>query len=340
MVDKPSFGEVLVYTPFIGFGDLLYHTPLFRMLNRAYNGVDVWTFNPEPLLYNPDINNIYRLTSEQDPEAFDFYYDKIFHIAPSKNQMYKQLFQSNMHMVDYYTLGTCGITLRDFEKHLSIHWLPEHETRVNELLHKNNLEKDFVIVNPAKGWPSRTLPLETYKEIITRIQEAGDKIVLVGKDVNAKIFLPEKGTESIATKLKRDEMKTLYDTNEFLDVIDFTNILNFHECAYLASLAKLAVNTENGNMVVNTTNLKCWNLYIPSLTAPEYRLPHRQGSMYYRTYVVHNDKNYYPCSDYHLLRVGHDVIKAETIKPTVDMIYRGYQSICEAIKNNYNLLFS
>lgn len=337
---KPKFGEVLVYTPFIGFGDLLYHTPLFRLLSHIYDGVDVWTFNPEPLLHNPDIVNIFRLTIEHDAYAVDFYHDKIFHIAPSKNQMYKELFQSNMHMVDYYTLGTLGITMRDFEKSLTMVWLPEHEKKVDELLAEHNLEKEkFVIVNPSKGWPSRTLPLETYKEVIGRILENGDKVVLVGKDVNAKIFLPENGTESIADKLKRDEMKTLYDVKEFPDTIDLTNILNFHECAYLASLAKIAVNTENGNMVVNCTNNNCWNLYVPSLTAPEYRLPHRCGSMYYRTYVVHNHKNYYPCSNYQLLRNGHDVITAQTVQPSADMIWEGYKAVCNAIEHNYNYLF-
>ena len=342
-----KFGEVLVYTPFIGFGDLLYHTPLFRMLTKIYNGVDVWTFNPEPFLHNPDIINIFLLHTENDSNPTDFYHDKIFHIAPARNQMYKELFQSNMHMVDYYTLGTCGLMLRDFEKYLTINWLPEHVTRVHTLLAEHGLVMtpeegiaDFVVVNPACGWPSRTLPLQTYKEVISRFQEQGDKVVLVGKDINAKIFLPENGSESIATKLKRDENKTLYDTKEFPDTIDLTNILNFHECCYLYSLAKMALNTENGNMVASCTNDYCWNLYVPSLTAPEFRLPHRQGSMFYRTYVVHNPKNYYPCSNYHLLRNGINVINVETERPTVDMIYQGYQAISTAVKNNHNFLFT
>jgi hypothetical protein len=339
--DFQDFGEILVYTPCIGFGDLLYHTPLFRMLARAFNGVDVWSFNPEPLFYNPDLKNIFQIDSEKDPNPVDFYHDKVFHVAPERNFVYNELFQSNMHMTDYFTVGSCGLVLRDFEKTLSLTWLPEHEEKVAGLLQSHDLKPgEFVVVNPALGWPSRTLSLETYQEVIGHIQANGDKVVIVGKDVSGALCLPDGSSDELVKRFKNNEDKKLYDVEDFPGAIDFTNILNFHESCCLYSFAKMAVNTENGNMVMSCTNDNCWNLYIPSLTAPEFRLPHRQGSMFYRTYVAHHPRNYYPGSDYSLLRRKRDVINIHTDKPTVGKIIEGYEAICTAVKNNHNFILA
>ena len=327
-----GFGEVLVYTPCIGYGDLLYHIPLLKLLSHSFDGVDVWSFNPEPLLHSPYVKNIFQLESENDPNPIDFYHDKIFHIAPERNHIFKELFQSNIHMTDYYTVGSCGLVLRDIEKDLTVQWLPEHEEKIDKLMKDHDLvDGKFVIVNPALGWPSRTLPLETYQYIIEYIQKRGDKVVLVGKDISGSACLPENSSDELVDRFKTNEGKTLYDTNNFSNVVDFTNILSFHESCYLYSKAKIAVNTENGNMVMSGTNSKCWNLYIPSLTAPEFRLPHRHGSMFY-------SKNIYPGSDYRLLKKTRDVINMHTEKPDVDQIIKGYDSICDAISSGYNFI--
>lgn len=336
-----EFGEILVYTPCIGFGDLLYHTPLLRLLAKSFNGVDVWSFNPEPLFYNPDIKNIFMLESEKDPNPVDFYHDKIFHVAPERNFVYNELFQSNMHMTDYYTVGSCGLVLRDCDKYLTISLLSRHYQKVAELCKEYGLQPyNFVVVNPALGWPSRTLDLQTYQEVIAHIQSRGDQVVIVGKDISGNACLPENATEEIIKRFKKNEDKKLYDADNFEGVIDLTNKLDFHESCALYAMAKMAVNTENGNMVMSCTNDTCWNLYIPSLTAPEYRLPHRQGSMFYRTYVVHHPENYYPGSDTSLLRNKRDVINMHTDKPSVDKIIEGYEAICQAIDNNYNYIFA
>jgi len=87
---------------------------------------------------------------------------------------------------------------------------------------------------------------------------------------------------------------------------------------------------------MSCTNKKCWNLYIPTLTAPEYRTPFRNGSMLYKTTVVGNADDYYPASSYdprtdpeQRTSLIHRKIKL----PTVDMVVEGYLKANEAIKN-------
>jgi len=103
------------------------------------------------------------------------------------------------------------------------------------------------------------------------------------------------------------------------------------QLAALYSKAAMAINTENGNMVISCTNDSCWNLYIPSLTAPEFRLPFRKGSQFYKTTIVPNTDDYYPTYNRKLFKKilsGDPVMDLETAEvlwPTVDEIYKSYK---------------
>lgn len=320
-------GEALIYTPFLGYGDLLYHTPFIRMLAKTYpGGVDVWAFNPEPFYNNPNIKNLFKMKTEHGPDPYDFYGDRVFHLSPERNPVCRRLYQAGNHMVDYISNSAAGLTLRPHEKSLELKWPVAVEDTIINLMEEHGLKPlDFIVVNPAKGWPSRTLPLEFYKEIISRFQANGEKVVLVGKTVDPKSFVPE---DNSATEVVENEVKGLYPVHEFPGVIDLTNKLSFHECCCLYTWAGIAFNTENGNLVMSGVNDNpCWNLYIPSLTAPEFRLPYRRGDMYYKAKVVGNKNNYYPGSDYSKLKYEADFINAEVEWPTVEEVYKGYESI-------------
>ena len=326
-----NLGEVLLVTPYLGFGDLLYHTPLIRMLSNTYDGgVDVWCLNPEPLQNNPYIKNLFTMEGKESPNPWDFYFDNVFHMSMDHNQKYEDLRMTNIHMVDYVTLGTLNLILRDHEKYLTLNWSHEDEHKVRSLLENENVitneseDSNLVIVNPSITWPSRTLPLDYYKELIARIQDNGDKVVLVGKEINPSGFLPDMYDSDEEKKLKRDETKTMYPAENFPGTINLIDKLSLMECAALYSMAKLAINTENGNLVISGTNAKCWNVYIPTLTAPEFRVPFRCGSQDHKTVVVKNANNYYPSSDYKLKRGHYDTITVPVELPTIDLIYDGY----------------
>jgi len=319
-----DYGEALLYTPFCGYGDLLYHTPLIRVLDKIFKGVDVWTFNPEPFKHNPHIKNLMKINSEHDPEPWDFYGENVFHLSPARNPTCRHLYQANNHMVDYLTNSAMGLSLRSNEKNLVLQWSDATRSKVWALLIQHGIADDpFVVVNPVHGWPSRTLPLDFYQEIIQKFQDDGLKVVLVGKDVDPTDFVPDDNTvEDVIDR----EVKGLYPSHVFPDVIDLTNKLSFHECCCLYSYAAVALNTENGNMVMSSTNNHCWNLYIPSLTAPEFRLPHRFGDMNYRSTVVGNGGNYYPGSDYVTLRGEIDFVNSEVVFPSVNEVWHQYVS--------------
>jgi len=314
---KPS---ALVITTLMGYGDMLYLTPFIHFLNLSGFIVDVWAYNTEPLQNNPDIHELKKIV------------DKKVNIPEKYKESYWifQKFESNannMHTVDYFTTKACNFTLRNKEKSLVFKWSRTDTEYCQALLEKHNLISNesyrcnFVVINPAITWPSRTLPLTFYKELIEKIQTNGDRVVLVGKDIT-----PAKNNLT-SSELASEESKSLYPVAEFPNAVDLTNQLSFSQLAALYSLSKIAINSENGSMVTSCTNDFCWNLYIPTLNAPDFRLPYRRGSQHYRTIVVGNELDYYPPTDYAKLlaqRGLFDYLNSSVLCPTVDEVFQAY----------------
>lgn len=296
--------DALFITSFASFGDIIYQTPFIRFLNNVYDNVDVWCRNHEPLLNNPYIRDLYKLDSFDCPSGQDFYFKNVFKCTKDQVQIF---YQSNIHTVDFFSLAASRIVLRDKEKHLDLFWTKRDEESVCEILAQHQLvpnvdldKANFTVICPSVTWASRTLPLEWYQELIHLIQTvAGDKVVIVGKELAYDEYDPKKEKSNPDyDKMRIDEKKLLHPVSAFPGVVDLTNQLTLQQVAALYHFTKIAINSENGNMVMSCTNNNCWNLYIPTLTAPEFRTPYRLGDMLYKTVVVGNDEDYYPASHY------------------------------------------
>jgi ADP-heptose:LPS heptosyltransferase len=331
---KKEKGEAVLITTYIGFGDLLYQTPLIKWMSRFFKGgVDVWCYNTEPFENNPHINKLFKIENNTVPDPSDIYFDNVFYLSPNMNSFIARSLYHHNHPVDVYSQGLFGIKLRDDDAGLVYEAKVDKkffEKMKNLNIYKNS-HTNTVVINPSVTWPSRTLPLEAYQELIGRILERGDQVVLVGKDISPSNYLPEDYAYDNDASLRKDEVKGLYPVDNFpTECIDLTNQLSLGELAALYTLSNIAINTENGNMVMSTTAEQIWNVYIPSLTAPEYRLPFRQGSMYKNTAVVENDKKYYPTSDMENLKKEKlDLINADVLFPSVDKIYSAYTNLME-----------
>jgi ADP-heptose:LPS heptosyltransferase len=194
----------------------------------------------------------------------------------------------------------------------------------HDLVSNESANCNFVAISPTITWPSRTLPLSLYKELIKKIQANGDKVVIVGKTIELK------QSELVGEKLVQNEQKNMYPVSEFEGVVDLTNQLTFAQLCAFYSLSKIAINTENGNMVASCTNNNCWNLYIATLNSPEFRLPWRKGSQEYRTLVAKNEDDYFPTTDYSkYLNNCSSVLDLAVRLPSVEIIYGKYLQIAD-----------
>lgn len=309
-------GKVCLMTSFVGYGDLLYLTPLIRFLKRSLGlTVDVWAVNPEPYLNNPDIEELYTFKkTDQIVKPLDFY-KRTFNFCGWG----EGVFIGNTHPVDYFTQKALGINLRNKEKDLIFGWHPDDEAKVKKLLFENDLRPvdggklkvcNYVIVSPVVTWESKTLPLDFYQNLCRAIQDNGDRILLVGKDVT------------------HAGVKTLYPASEFPGAIDFTNKLSLAEAGALYGMSKIAISNESANMLLACTNEVCWNIFLATLTPPEFRLPWRQGYQDYRSFSVGNAEDYFPATDYKKLgEFTGDLRNLPVQYPTADDVFRAYYRI-------------
>lgn len=317
-------GRSLIISGFVSFGDILYSTPMIRFIKKRSEEVHVWSCNPEPLMNNPDIDELWDLRGHELPIIPHWYFDKVYRL---KNDGPLVRGMSRFHTIDFFSLNTFGILLRKKNKDLILHPYLKDECRVIDLMAEHGLsDQNFVVISPTISWPSRTLPLEYYKELVKRILTTGVKVVLVGKEVD-----PGKLWDS--PHLKSSGLKQIYPIEgNFEGAINLINQLTFMELAALYAKARIAINTENGNMVVSCTNNTCWNVYIPSVTAPEFRLPWRNGSQEYKTVVVGNKEDWYPQDT--TSKEG-NLITAEVKLPTIDEIFDGYLQATWGWRNGY-----
>ena len=327
LIGKPDLAPALFITTFEGYGDLLYHTPTIRILSKIYPNLDVWCKRAEPFLNNPHIRQL-TLFEQELPFVSDRYESRVFRVSVDSLIRFPHC---NIHTVDLVSIKALRCTLRDKEKTLEAYWTLDDLQHVQELLARHPMaaqnkikEGKFVVLSPAITWASRTLPLSFYQEFIAEVQKLGYGAVLVGKNVTYTPGL--------------DIDKTLYPEDGFPGAISLYNQLTFAQLCALYSIAPIAINTENGNNPISCTNDFCWNLYIPTLTAPEYRLPYRQGSQRYRTAIAANEEDYYPASVY-----GHTGVNLYTempvVLPTVEQTIKTLQSVIKSIDQEKDFIF-
>jgi len=328
LIGKPNFEPALFITTFEGYGDLLYHTPTIRILSKIYPQLDVWCKRPEPFFNNPHIKNL-TIFEKELPFVPDQYGSRVFMVSVDSLVQFPHC---NIHTVDLVSIKALRCVLRDREKTLEAYWTAEDLQRVRELLGSHPLADQnkikagrFVVLSPTITWPSRTLPLSFYQGLIAEMQAQEYGVILVGKNI---VY-----TQGV------DIDKTLYPEHHFPGVICLYNQLTFAELCALYSIAPIAVNTENGNNPISCTNDFCWNLYIPTLTAPEYRLPYRQGSQRYKTAIASNKEDYYPASVYGY--TGVNLYTQMPIQiPTIEQTIKVFRSIIESLQKGKSFLES
>lgn len=285
----------LLITGFEGFGDLVFHTPTIRMLSRLYRQVDVWTIQDEPFRNNPHIHELRKLPF--DIKHFDVPQGVYARVLPTWGPLTAH---SCVHTIDLVSLNVLGCVLRPRDKDLELFWTDADEAYVDSLL--TGLDGPILVVSPARTWPSRSFPLNWWKALIENVARLGS-VVLVGKQT--------------AYESAIDMPRELWPAEEFPEARSLYNCLSLAQLACLYSRAAIAINMETASNPVSACNDRCWNVYIPTLTAPEFRVPFRHGRQDWKTRVVGNADDYYPGSLYGQVQ---DLKNAEVKRPSVDAV--------------------
>jgi hypothetical protein len=309
----------LLFTTFIGFGDLLYHTPVIRYLKKKGYDCDVWCKNLEPFMWNSDIRSLYFVTDNITPVPSRFYATCNAILPPEPHAV--KAHHPATHVTDYVSLNMFGMVLPNKDKQIVLN-VPAHVR--DGFITKFGLSfklmyRKIMVLPVVKTWPSRTLSKEWLEYVIELAQSLYYTVVLVGRD-----FAPT-DVGSNNPYLEATEQKNTIDISTSRPVIDLRNKLTLHELAYLYSIADVAVIGENGHLpIAGSTN--CHIIYVAQLLPPEYRLPWRQGSQSHKTTVLHADR--YP-SEENFFGEPMDLTKAPTYPAHPNEVYKALEDLLQ-----------
>jgi ADP-heptose:LPS heptosyltransferase len=282
--------KCLIVTTFIGFGDLLYHTPIIRMLKRKGYIVDMWVKNAEPFLNNPYIDNMYKCNTDHIPIATMFYPWGHFMVGNSL----AGVSHPQSHTVDYISANLFRAMLVNKDKSLDLFWTEAQSfharARLNAIRHRRDgkTRRAVLAMSPVIGWPSRTMPVEWYASIAARVREAGFAVVLVGRDISPRDI----GADTDV--LEVNEKKGLHPASLIPHDLCLYNMTSLHQLAALYDECEVVLTTETGHLPIAGCSNRCHIVYAASLINPEFRMPHRNGSQDYRSTIVPAKDDYYP----------------------------------------------
>lgn len=134
-----------------------------------------------------------------------------------------------------------------------------------------NLPEGYIVLHPAKTWPSRSWEKERWQELIYRLNNVNIPVVTIGKDSS------EFGTYHI--------QKPVYEL-EINNGINLINKLNLHQTWHVLNKASIIVTMDSGILhLAGSTDTHI--IQLGSSINPFLRAPYRNGSQSYKySYVI------------------------------------------------------
>ena len=298
-----------------GFGDVIAATATIRKIIKSYKKagdrikskwghhkgfqkikkLELYTHHPDLFKYDEEII-AYHINQWDDKYRKD-YVDVL--------EIHKELhsFKNN-----YLKHNQCDI--RQIAAHeLGFTLLPEEMTCVyysSDTKLKYDLPEKYLVVHAPNNWGSRTYAQWKWQELITNIEhKLNIPIVLIGKDMDHKII---------------GEKKSLSEYN-IIKGIDLQNKTSLDETWHIMNNSLGVITTDSGILhFAGTTDT--YIFYVGGPIHPKLRMPYRNSSQDYKTYLINGTCEIFCGSDqsYSLLEHNefHSVPKISQCLESID----------------------
>jgi len=237
-------------------------TPIVKHARNLYPDahIAISTLYPQVFEQNPYFNELVN------PHAPVQGYDKVIDL----DGCYEA--SPSMHAIDAYSIKAFNSTNYDKSTELFL--------KLSDRVHVYNEASSLnlfrcVVIHPSVSWPSRTLPRETWLEVIDKLISKGLSVIIVG-------------------------------TNNDLDlgptrhhVYNLKNMFSIHQVSYLISKALCFIGTDSSMVhVAGTTKTPIVGIF--TCVKAEYRLPYRNGQYDSLCATVKPDIDCYGCLEKHI----------------------------------------
>lgn len=176
------------------------------------------------------------------------------------------MFLSNMlcHTVDFAAISVLRRTLPDIDKEYILSYPIEAQNSLCELC-KRDYFSDCVLIHAGQHWSNKSFPASYWEEIVHGLREYGLTPILIGKNEETRGVVRLKAKDG---------------------VINLVNMLSLHELFAIIDLCPVLISNDSAPIHIAgafDNNI----ILIPTCKHPDYLLPWRQGSKYYKAKAMY-----------------------------------------------------
>lgn len=250
-----------------GLGDQIDAEPLVRELRRLYpkDHLIVASHWPElfegldyPIEETVDIRKHYN--TQDIVHVFHTYSDPT---QDAWNYMTHVLMEST----NFSSLLSIRRQLPPEKKEIQIRYRAEHKiTMLEKLGVTEDWLKDAILIHPGRSWPTKTIAVSTWNEVVKNLTQQGKKVVLIGKNENYSG--PRRGADTIGLVQGLEIPKEVVDARDKLSIKE--------SLALLDSAFALVSNDSAPIHLAGATNI--WIIGIFTAKHPAFVLPWRKDA--------------------------------------------------------------
>jgi lipopolysaccharide biosynthesis glycosyltransferase len=244
-----------------GMGDQLCSEPAIRFTQKLYPDTNIFVVTHFPRLFEHLSVPVYNY------DEWKGINDALItmHTCPDDDHSEHKLSHVLFHPTDFASMSMVKRTIPNIDKTIKLKLSVDDVSYVISLLQNKNPKKPTIIVHAGKWWPSKTLPLEWWQEIVNKLSEK-ITVVLIGKSIDEKqgylpIELPEDG-------------------------IDLRDLTTLGELLSLISLSKCLLTNDSSPLHIAGA-FDNWIVTIPTSKHPDHILPFRNSTQYYKTKALY-----------------------------------------------------
>ena len=244
-----------------GMGDQLCSEPAIRYMKKLYDDSKIHIVTHFPRLFEHLDLPVYSY------ETWEGLKDPFitFHTCPDDEISGHNLSHALFHPTDFASLSMYRKTIPFADKTINLKLNADDVLSVMDIVKDKNKEKPLILIHAGKWWPSKTLPLEWWQEVVDKLSE-NLTVGLIGKKLSDEqgylpVVVPEDG-------------------------YDFRDLTTLGELIALISLTKVLLTNDSSPLHIAGA-FNNWIVTIPTCKHPDHILPFRNSTQTYKTKALY-----------------------------------------------------